>query len=444
MSVVRVTALDLPVAWLRWQDLSARQSYRGRSTSVIVRTSCLASAPDRRGGSSDPPSILLILSGDSPADVVSSMAVFDAIKNHPIWALLSAVGVLVVGAATIWPVISHDTVPEAFAKWGIRPSWYLLGISLIFLASALVASAGVFLIALKWIGSVNSRLVMINLTTRKQRVGVVVAGVVLVTMVAVGWIGAFAGRAAASTGPPLTVNARIAEEYSPELQKCISENKPDYVVESVTYVMRVERNDKELSELHRHSYTIRALRDFESPIGNGFYDVFSLYVSDTPRWREWRTGLFTQKVIDRPKYYPPNDRVVGVAFSMKQGERLTIPLGFDVSTAMPLALPYRADDPLDDSPTGQLRSRIYYNNARPESAPREFVTDCVGEVKLLVESASLNLVPDLALRLNFNRRTTARDTVRVEQRDGERPYTVLAFSWKHLVPGERVLYYFHW
>jgi len=261
---------------------------------------------------------------------------------------------------------------------------------------------------------------------------------ILAIAVSVGW--AIAEPKSSETknpqiaGPP----SAIESEYSPAIQQCIKEQKPPYIIETATYIIRVDHIGKERRESHRHLYTLRALRDFDNPLGQGFYDTFAVQGAKEAKWLTWRSGLIIEDTMPKSNYYK-DSRIVPVSFSMKQGERRNIVLGADANANLPLVGTDRLDDPIGETLPSRNYSRVVYDNVPPQGSG--YTADCVGEVVLIVESASLSLkAATNALRLDGGRRVIVRNAVYTQNYDR----SVLAASWNDVKPGDRLLFYYQW
>ena len=321
----------------------------------------------------------------------------------------------------------------------LTPAWPML---LPWLPSAVPVVIGALLILTALRGGLHAGWLTITAARRTQRAALAAGGIVLM---AVGVISVWPANAATTTQPtvpPPTADplASILQEYSDVIRKCVADEKPTYIVEAVTYLTRVEHSRSERRELHRHSYTIRALEDFDGMPGHSFYDVFPMFVSRTPTWRPWRTGLIATERYVGPSSYPPSSYTEQVSLSMKRGERKTLVVGADAIVSLPLAQVDHLQEPIDDLPDRQEHSHTEYNNIPPR---RGLTMDCVGEVTLIVESSSLPLRAVNALSVDDSRKTKARFSVRRSMPDRGQA-SVLAATWTDVVPGQRLLFYYTW
>jgi len=373
----------------------------------------------------------------SPQPDKQQTTLFDRIKNallsHPFFAGLA---LFVVGIGTL--ATFTESIGKLVDAWtkvspALVPAWGLARASL----PVLLAVVGLGAIAVALIGTINTRWLTLTVNDIRERMVCAVVGILAIA-VSVGW--AIAEPKSSETknpqiaGPP----SAIESEYSPAIQQSIKEQKPPYIIETATYIIRVDHIGKERRESHRHLYTLRALRDFDNPLGQGFYDTFAVQGAKEAKWLTWRSGLIIEDTMPKSNYYK-DSRIVPVSFSMKQGERRNIVLGADANANLPLVGTDRLDDPIGETLPSRNYSRVVYDNVPPQGSG--YTADCVGEVVLIVESASLSLkAATNALRLDGGRRVIVRNAVYTQNYDR----SVLAASWNDVKPGDRLLFYYQW
>jgi hypothetical protein len=227
------------------------------------------------------------------------------------------------------------------------------------------------------------------------------------------------------------------------LKNCVAATNPQYLIEAATYLARVEIVRNERQESYRHIYTLRALQDIQDQQGLDFYDVFSTYMTEQPKWTAWDPRLFTETRFPNPAYYP-NSYIPQISFPMRRGQRITVTLGAETTIQLPLTPHQHHDDPIDQQLSGApgTYSRIEFNNIAPQGT--KFTMDCVGEVTLAVESSSLdlkNLTAGLVLDAG---RKTIKSALVTSQPKAKGGSAILAARWTDIVPGQRPLFYYTW
>ena len=345
---------------------------------------------------------------------------------------------VVVGLAAFTEAIAALVKTWATVTAFITPAWPMLQP---WLPAVLPLLIGALLLFTAVRGGLNAGWLTITTAKRRERAALAVGGIVLMAAGAISvWPGNAATSALPMVPPAANLLAPILQEYSDVIRKCVVDEKPAYIVESVTYLTRVEHVRSERREYHRHSYTVRALQDFDGMPGHSFYDEFPMYVARKPTWRPWSTGLIATERYAGRSSYPSSSYIEQVSLSMKRGERKTLMIGADAVVQLPLAQMDHYEEPIDDSPDQEEHSHTEYNNIPPRPG---LTMDCVGEVTLIVESASLSLKAVNALSVDASKSTKARFPVRRQVPDGGKA-SVLAATWTDVVPGQRLLFYYTW
>jgi hypothetical protein len=357
----------------------------------------------------------------------------NAFLNHPFFAVVALIVVAVGALATFTE--SLGKLSDAWNKVSpaLAPAWGFVYASL----PALLAVVGLAAVAVALVGTFKTKHLSLAVSDVRERIVCAVVGIVTIAGSA-GW--ALADPRSQETKNPQVAGAPFAieSEYSPAIQQCIKDQKPPYVIETATYITRVDHIGKERRESHRHLYTLRALRDFDNPLGQGFYDTFAVQGAKEAKWLTWRSGLIIEDTMPKSNYYK-DSRIVPVSFAMKRGERRNIVLGADAIARLPLVGTDRLDDPIGETLPVTNYSRAVYDNVPPPGSG--YTADCIGEVVLIVESASLSLkAATNALRLDGGRRVIVRNAVYTQNYDR----SVLAASWTDVKPGDRLLFYYQW